>query len=326
MISRPSYSHRPIRSLNALALALGVPEATLIEVSSNASVRYRLAKPIKKPDGSIRQPFDALEPLKDIQRRIKDRLFSGVAFPDYLTGSLKGRDYRVNAKLHSDARIVVCEDIEGFFPSTSAFVVHDIWRGLFEFSEEVSELLTALTTREGSLPQGAITSSYLANLAFWRHEPDLHERFAKSGIRYSRYVDDITVSASRFLSKPELSQIIAAVYGMLRKQGYKAKRRKHEVFTSRRRMIATKLVINKRPALSANERSQIRAAVHQLERRLACNAPSADAIAELNSVSGRVGKLKAFHPAKGKALMERVRNLRASPCSSKSSKEDAQDS
>jgi retron-type reverse transcriptase len=311
MTSRPSYSHRAIHSPKVLALALGIDETTLVEVARNAGERYRLAKPITKPDGSLRRPFDALEPLKEIHRRIKDRIFSKVIFPDYLTGSLKGRDYRVNAKLHSDARIVICEDIEGFFPSTGSHVVHDIWRGFFGFSEVVADLLTALTTREGELPQGAITSSYLANLAFWRYEPELHDRFEESGIRYSRYVDDITVSARKFLSKADLSQIIAAIYGMLCKQGYRAKRRKHEVFTNRRRMITTKLVINRRPALSLEERAQIRAAVHQLEQRLTGSDIGEDVIADLNSVAGRVGKLKRFHPAKGKALLERVRLLRA---------------
>lgn len=310
-MNRPFYSLKPIHSLSALALALGVAETTLSTVAKDAASRYRLAKPIQKPDGSIRRPFDALEPLKGIHRRIKDRILSRVSFPYYLTGSLKGQDYRKNAALHAGARISICEDIEGFFPATSSDVVHDVWRHFFGFGEEVADVLTTLTTKDGSLPQGAITSSYLANLAFWRLEPELHDRMQEAGIQYSRYVDDITASAKRFLNSTEQRDLIAAIYGMLRKQGYRAKRRKHDIFTSGGRMFTTKLMTNRRPALALKERAQIRAAVFQLERRVAAGEAGATVRAELASVTGRVAKLKAFHGARGRALMERVGRMRA---------------
>ena len=57
------YNAKPIYSLSSLAFALGFEEALLIKLASNADNKYRLAKPVIKADGSIRQPFDALEPL-----------------------------------------------------------------------------------------------------------------------------------------------------------------------------------------------------------------------------------------------------------------------
>lgn len=157
-INRPSYNCEPIRSLGALSKALSTSKESLQELAGTASSRYRLAKPVTKPDGTIRQPFDALEPLKNIHGRIKNRILARATFPLYLTGSLKGRDYRVNAALHAGAKIVISEDIEGFFPSTSADRIHGIWREVFRFSEDVCELLTRLTIKDGYLPQGAITS------------------------------------------------------------------------------------------------------------------------------------------------------------------------
>lgn len=314
MSNPPFYSCNPIFSLGALSLALGIDCDILTAVSSNADTRYRKAKPIVKPDGSIRQPFDALEPLKEIHRRIKDRILSKVIFPYYLTGSLKGKDYRVNAALHAGARISICEDIEGFFPATSTETIFDIWHCFFGFSEEVALLLTSLTTKDGALPQGAITSSYLANLAFWRHETAIHDSLIELGIQYSRYVDDITVSSRRFLAPSEQTELIAKLYGMLKKLGYKAKRRKHEVFTGGRRMMTTKLMMNRRTALTSNERSKIRAAVYQLEERFSKGECSAKLQIELTRVSGRVGKLKGLHRAKGEALLERLRRIRTKLC------------
>lgn len=307
---KPKYDLKPICDIPALSLSLGMPEQLLLSVATRANKLYRKAKPIIKPDGSIRQPFDALPPLKLIQRRIKDRILKRVEFPEYLTGSLSGRTYRTNAALHSGAKIIICEDIENFFPSTSYERVFDIWLNFFRFPEIVANLLTLLTTKEGALPQGASTSSYLANLAFWNSEPRLQFKLAQQGIIYSRYVDDMAASSKHTLSKNEQTQLIAQAYGMLLKNGYKAKRRKHETYTSGKRMLTTKLVNNRRPALSREERQNIRAAVHTLERRVASGESGAEIRTELNRVTSRVGRLGTLHETEALTLKSRLRKVR----------------
>lgn len=296
--------------MGALSRALGIPPETLLNLANSASLRYRLAKAIVKPDGSIRQPFDAHPPLKKIHARLKTRILTYVVFPPYLTGSLKGRDYIANAALHAGAKIVICEDIERFFPSTSSDRVCDVWRHFFGFSKEVADILTKLTTKDDFLPQGAITSSYLANLTFWREEPMLQAEFAEIGIVYSRYVDDITISSKALLSNKQQTKAIAKIYGMLKKVGYRPKRRKHEVFTDKRPMFTTKLMMNKRPALRPKERGNIRTAVHQLEERVSKGERGPEIALEINKVSGRVGKLTIFHPTEGTILKNRVKKVR----------------
>ncbi len=154
--SAPNYPFNPIQRLESLSCLLSVSLDELRRVAATASSSYRLAKPITKPDGSIRQPFDALEPLKSIQRRIKERILSNVVFPDYLTGSLKGQDAFKNAELHANSKTVVCEDVAGFFPSTTSALVEKIWSEFFHFSSDVALLLTQLTTKDGALPQGPL--------------------------------------------------------------------------------------------------------------------------------------------------------------------------
>lgn len=308
---KPKYVLNPIRDISSLALALSVPEDLLLKTASRADGLYRKAKPIVKPDGSIRQPFDALPPLKSIQRRIKDRILKRVLFPEYLTGSLSGRDYRTNAALHVGSKIIICEDVEGFFPSTNRERVSDIWLNFFRFSEDVATLLTNLTTMNGKLPQGAITSSYLANLAFWDYEPRLYAKLAQMNVIYSRYVDDISMSSKQFLSKEEQTKLIAQVYGMLNHHGYKAKRRKHETFSSGKAMFATKLMMNRKPALRSTERQNIRAAVHAIEKRIALGESGLEIKAELNRVTSRVGRLGSFHPTEARTLKQRLQVVRA---------------
>ena len=231
-------------------------------------------------------------------------------YPAYLTGSIKGSDYKVNAALHTNARIVINEDISGFFPSTSTERIFNIWYGLFGFSQEVSQCLTQLTTRQGELPQGAITSSFLANLVFWQDEPTLQEKFAAQGLVYSRYVDDIAVSSKAFLTDQEKSEVVRQIYGMLLKHGYRPKRAKHEISTSSTRMEVTKLSINAKPGLGKAVYSKTRAAVHDIEQRIANGEVLSFERGPYAQAMGRVLHLERFHPGKAAPLKKRLLALK----------------
>ncbi|RDS80961.1 reverse transcriptase family protein [Dyella psychrodurans] len=310
LASRPNYKYSPVQSCASLSKVLAVSPSALKALAANSNNLYRLANPILKPDGSVRQPYDALYPLKLVHERLKLRVFAHVSFPDYLTGSLKGKDAIKNASFHAGAKIVVCEDIKDFFPSVTADVVYSIWQGFFNFAPEVSRLLTSLCTKDGSLPQGAITSSYLANLVFWKQEWRLYEDLKSRGIVYSRYVDDVTVSSREGLDKEQLSECIGKVYGLMAANGLRPKRKKQEIQRAHAPMRATKLMVNKRAALSLGERKAIRAAVHQLELEVAqVNMPK-ELMAKLNSVSGRVARLAQLHVVQGNELKNRIRALR----------------
>lgn len=168
-MNQPCFKDKPIASTAALASALHIPNRQLTWAINMADWLYRALPPMVKSDGSIRQVYDPARPLKDIQRRINRHIFGHVDFPFYLQGGIrdrkKPRHCLANAKLHSGAKIVINEDISGFFPSITERQVQDIWQHFFHFPPDLAIILTKLTTHEGRLPQGAPTSSYLANLA-----------------------------------------------------------------------------------------------------------------------------------------------------------------
>lgn len=284
---KPHYPCEPIGTIAKLAKALGKEESFLRELANNANGMYKEVL-IKKVNKTPRLTFDAQGQLKDVHESIKNRILSRVRFPTYLHGSLKGCDYFTNAALHTNKKFIICEDVQQFFPSISSLLVMDIWKNLFHFSEEVATLLTALTTKDGAIPQGAKTSSYLANLVFLRDEPLLQAKLAQKGIVYSRYVDDIAMSSESFLPKSEQTKVISDVYGMLRKHGLFASRKKHEVFSDSGVMKVTKLIVNRKPSLSKEKRSQVRAQVH--------NATQSVSIEILNKAAQSAGQLGRFHP------------------------------
>jgi len=188
------YGGNPIRSVASLSRALGIPVRDLETLAANANKLYRPAKLIVKADGTTRQPYDALKPLKEVHRQIQKRLFEKVVFPPYLTGSLKGRDANRNAALHAGAATLVTEDIKNFFPSITAEVVHAVWRGFFRFGPEVAGLLTQLSIKDGD---------------------SLDAYFRSRNISYSRYVDDVTIGLLPVSQTPSLGGMMKpeVVYG-----------------------------------------------------------------------------------------------------------------
>ena len=309
-MNHPCFKGRPIESIEALARALHVSPRYLQWVVERADRLYRPMKPIIKPDGSVRQTYNPAAPLKDIQRRINRNIFSRVEFPIYLQGGIRDRKTPrhcvANARLHSRPRIVINLDIANFFPSITSRQVHNIWQNFFRFPPGIAEKLTRLTTYDGRLPQGAPTSSYLANLVLWKHEPELVTELNGKGICYSRYVDDITLSSARFLDNRQKANAIRRVRRLCSANGFEVKRSKQRLETSSQPMRVNNLLVNQGVTLPKEERARIRAAVNACVRH-PDNTHNSDAYRKLfNRTLGRVNRLRQFHHHEGERLLKRL--------------------
>lgn len=310
MINAPLYRRRRIGSLDSFSMSMGLTVRDLDRLVKNADRLYRTAQSIRKADGSLRYTYDAYTSLKTVHRRIKNHIFDHVVYPPYLTGSLKGRDYKVNASLHTQAKIVISDDISSFFPSTTVQHVFDVWKNFFNFDGAVAHRLTMLTTRYGELPQGAITSSFLANLVFWKHEPVLQALLAAKGMTYSRYVDDIAVSSRSPIRSHDKAEVIRHVYGMLSQYGYEPNRSKHDISTASKRMTVTKLSVNAKPGLAVKTRANIRAAVHGVEQLASAGKLIQTDSGVYATAMGRVQMLRRFHPGEAEPLRQRLLAVR----------------
>lgn len=104
--------------------------------------------------------------------------------------------------------------------------------------------------------------------------------------------------------------MIADVYGMLRKNGLSAKRKKHEVFNSSERMIVTKVLVNAKPSLNRHRRAAVRTQVHVLEQRVSSGEAGAELYKLVDRTSNLVGQLGRFHKREAALLRQRVRRAR----------------
>src|ERR1700686_4419537 len=175
-----------------LARLLAVASQEIDYVLRNPRHYYRPAKTMKR-DGSIRAllvPRGKLRLLQDkIKRHILDR------FPNFecVHGGVKRRSVVSNALPHISKPVVFSVDLKDFFPHVTPTRVLRIFLGL-GFSEECAKLLMKATTWEHQLPQGAPTSTALANLSLIRADCRLERLARKYNFSYTRYVDDLTVS------------------------------------------------------------------------------------------------------------------------------------
>jgi hypothetical protein len=308
------YRHNSIASKESLAKKLGITEEYLNEILENSDLLYHANTPEKKADGSLRQTYRVEEKLKIILRKIVTNIFHHVDFPRYIQGSIKDkekpRDYISNASVHTGKKLLIKEDIKNFFPSIKSLEVEKIWRRLFKFSPDVANALTKLTTLNGSVPQGAPTSSYLANLIFWDVEPSVVTNLSNLGITYSRYVDDITLSTNRHLSPEEKTEIIKLIYGMCLKKGIKPNRKKHAIMTSSEKMTVHGLNVNSIvPTLSKNERQNLRAAVYQCKLEFQCEGHTQKYKKLHEKTIGRIQRLNRLQSSQAKPLLVQLKKI-----------------
>lgn len=324
---RPRYSHAPIRSVQALCRALKVPEPLLRSLARRSSSLY--IGPTQKPkkNGGVRNVYDTKEPLKSLLRRINRVIFEGVVFPRYLTGSIKKSDHVANVALHVGSKTAIKEDLAQFFDSITDSQVFDIWSRFFRFSSDVSSLLTALTTRDGKLFQGVPTSSYLANLVMWEKEAYLVARLAARNIRYSRFVDDITLSSREAMSPEAMSWAISQVYGVYESSGFKMQRIKHDVLHDHHPVTIMGLNANSPnvPTLGVKERSAVRAQVFLVERMAEVSLTGPELVGAISRASGKVGRVRRLHAVEGSRLHSRLAAVRESVQSRKATYQSEQE-
>lgn len=244
-----------IRTPKHLAFLLKVEITEINNIISNIDKYYTEKIKLKKDknglpilDGKGRQKSRILNPshkrLKVIQRRIQKNILLKLQLPDYAYGAVKGRDNVDNAAVHKGKKYHFTTDLRNFFPSINHYKVFEMLCN-YQFSHEVARLLTKLTTYKGRLPQGAPTSSTLANLVFVKTGKNLESFAKKHQITYTSFVDDLTFS-SPFDFKDKTNEIIE----IIRKDGFKISHNKTNY--SRNPLVTGVHVMNNHLKLSEN--------------------------------------------------------------------------
>lgn len=313
---KPYYPHRPIGSIVALARLLSVHPKLLTDIAKKSSNSYTSFQ-VESNSGKIRDVFEPKFELKKLQKRVNSKIFEAVYYPEYLTGGIKDpnvpRDWVLNASAHAGSDTLIKLDIKNFYSNIESQHVKYIFLHLFNFPPSVAELLTNLTTLNGRLPQGAPTSSYLANLVFFDCEYLVASHLLHSGYRYSRLLDDITISSLREVNATQCQKIIKTIAALCRKKGLKLRNSKTSIEHSRNSSSSYEVtgawVGHNVVKLKRSERRYVRQLVYACECSYA-DDPEKDEFHELwNRASGKVAKMERLGHTQAANLRIRLADI-----------------
>ena len=155
------------------------------------------------------------EELKDVQKRINRYLIENIRMPEYAFGGIKHKDNIRNARYHKGQKYVFQTDLKDFFPYITHKNVYEMFVRV-GFSPDVSSLLTKLTTYKGHLPQGAPTSTTIANIVFMPIGLALQAIAEREGLRFTTFVDDVTLS-----SQADFKHIVPEIIEIITSSGFK---------------------------------------------------------------------------------------------------------
>ena len=248
-------------SLRDLEFRLGVSRRTLRQISSRAGAYY---SPFTIQCGAKSRRIDnPTGRLRVLQNYVQERLLVPVQVPDCIHGGVRGRSPVTNVAPHIGHSVVVTVDIGDFFPSITHHRVFHAWRHTLGCTPTIARLLTQLTTFEGHLPQGAPTSTTLANVVLYAASEKVRKACATLNLIHTTFVDDLAFSGER------ARDIIDQAVLVLREAGFRVPHRKTRIMGKSSQKRVTGLVLGRKPKVPRQTKSKVRAALHRLasERR-----------------------------------------------------------
>ena len=311
MGERKQYSAAVSRAVLALGLLddTGWPDekqlACLYSLS-NAPEQHYHPYTISKRDGGARKLLVPDGLLKQVQRRILQRVLEPQPVSVYATAYHKGAQLRQNGAPHLQQPLVLKLDIQDFFPS---ILLPDVLSACFNSQQmlpSVGMLLANLCCYQGALPQGAPTSPAISNLVLRSFDDWLGRWCAAQNIVYTRYSDDLTFSGN--FDAVKVQQRVAAA---LADRGFLLNKNKTQRLTTQNRQIVTGVVVNDKLQVPRGYRRKLRQEIYYCQRYGAashlahCNPQPETPIADeqvrryLQSLLGKVQFVLQINPDDG---------------------------
>jgi hypothetical protein len=255
------------------------------------------AKKEKTPKKKPRIIDNPLDHLKVVQKGINRQLLEIVAFPDYILGGVPRKRVLDNVMLHLGAPVLVTLDIKNFFRRITNIQVYEVWRDVLDCSPKLAALLTRLTTFERHLPQGAPTSSLLANLVLHSCDFSIRDECRRRGVTYSTWVDDLAFSGR------EAREVISVAVRALTLAGFAVSHRKLRVMGPATRKVLNGVLLNRFPGAVPEYLKRIRSGIHKLQMGL---VPPLESDKYVRSLLGAINHISSIEPKKGAKLRNRL--------------------
>jgi len=215
-----------IQKVEHIARILGTSPSWLMSVADAADSYYEnlvLFDPAR-PD-KTREVVN----VKGELRRLQSLLYKNLLKPHHKPsifghGGIQGRHIKSNVEAHRNSTFVFTTDVENFYPSIGHHRVYRLFSGLLRCSPDVARICTRLCTYRWCLSLGLITSPILADCLMKQVDTRLGAMSEKHGLIYTRFVDDISLSARFPVESGSFMKIVTEI---LNEHGFRVNPLKH---------------------------------------------------------------------------------------------------
>jgi RNA-directed DNA polymerase len=299
-------------SLAKLETLLGTSRASIRSVSANSGSYYR---PFEKKDK--KRPFQKVfrsKPkaprqidnpegeLKVLQKKIHTVLLKPLVFPYYLCGGVPGKTVLDNIAIHLHAPYLVTLDIKKFFRRISSLQVYKVWQESLNCSPRISAILTRLTTFERHLPQGAPTSSLIANLVLFSVDHKIRDECVRQSVKYSTWVDDLAFSGKNAV------HVINVAVQCLHAAGFSVPHKKLKRMGPGTRKLLNGVLLNRFPGVLSDRLNQLRSGIHKLKCGQVASSELEKYVVRLQ---GGIAHVTSIDPRKGTKLKKALLQVMA---------------
>jgi RNA-directed DNA polymerase len=293
---------KPILSLRDLSRRLRTPLEVLRAIADDVKSHYHSWSQANEKTSKVRI-FRAPSPdLMRIQKMINANVLSEFALDESAHGGVKGRSPRTNAAQHLNHSLVITIDVRSFFPNVRHGVVYRMFRHELGFGRDVASLLTRLTTLDAQLPQGAPTSTTIANMILTTAVDSLvTERAHAVRSSNTRFVDDFAFSGpnSRSLINVTAKALSRKRLPIWRNTTNLSRKSKLKIMPQSGPQLVTGLTVNgANPSVPRGYRGAVRSAIHQLPQL----PPGAKRDGAVASIRGKIRYVAGFNPGAARRL------------------------
>lgn len=184
-----------INSFEHLCEQLSITEQLLYFLTYKKEYCY-YKKRIPKKDKSERILTVPNLSLKVVQRWILKEILEKIFVSEYAMAFVPRKNgLRENAERHKKNIFLLEMDITNFFGTITEQQVYRLFCNI-GYNGKVAGVLANLCTYDDYLPQGAVTSPYIANLVCYHMDARINGYCSRKDIVYTRYADDLTFSSN----------------------------------------------------------------------------------------------------------------------------------
>jgi hypothetical protein len=250
-------------------LDISVRELNRILYSKSRDSYYRTILFYKRA-GGIRE-INAVEgDLKNIQEKLLSKLSEDYLASFYCHGFTKERSIFTNASYHVKKKFLIKFDIKNFFPSIGFPRVQGMFMQYpFSFSKEVSITLAHICSMGpgvGMLPQGGVTSPYVANMICRKLDSRLGGIAKENNCNFTRYADDITFSTDD-VNKLKIRNFEDRVCSIISEEGFEVNESKTKKMWPYHRQVVTGIIVNKKINVNRSYIRNLRAILYNCEKK-----------------------------------------------------------